>query len=369
VAFGNDATLVSASHDQTIRIWDVETGRERRVLRSHNGNVEDVAVSPDGKTFASAGYDGKVHLASVEESPPPSIVRTDPLDGWALRFSDDGRWLAASVRGGARVFETRTGKVVASHTDLASAKYVWSIRFMPGDDRLIWTTNRNQIETWDWQRAGDGEVPKVLFPESNFGESLDYSSDGRLLVANQTDKIVIRDWPSLSPRVTIECRESDKVVFSSDVRHVFSLHLDGKLKIWEASSGELVQSWPGNHGYIYAIAVSPDGRWLASAGDDNKIRLWNVPDGSLRHEMAGHRSYIPGLAFLPDGTTLASACGDRTVRLWDIRTGEERTVFTTDVWQLKLVAISPDGRTIAATGWGDAIYFWRAGVDGPSYVP
>jgi WD40 repeat protein len=63
VAFSTDgAQLASGGADGTIRLWDVETGKELRRMAGHTAGVENVIFSPDGKLIASAGDDGLARL-------------------------------------------------------------------------------------------------------------------------------------------------------------------------------------------------------------------------------------------------------------------------------------------------------------------
>jgi WD40 repeat protein len=47
-------TAISASGDNTLKIWDTETGTEVRTLTGHTSSVTAVAIAPDGKTAISA---------------------------------------------------------------------------------------------------------------------------------------------------------------------------------------------------------------------------------------------------------------------------------------------------------------------------
>ena len=75
MAFSPDGTvLATGSHDLTIKLWDVATGRERATLRGHTGNVYTVAFSPDGSLLASGSLDGTVRIWDMARAPVREAV-------------------------------------------------------------------------------------------------------------------------------------------------------------------------------------------------------------------------------------------------------------------------------------------------------
>ena len=75
---------------------------------------------------------------------------------------------------------------------------------------------------------------------------------------------------------------------------------------------------------VDSVAFSPDGSTLASGNSNDTIRLWDARTGEHVQTLEGHTDDVRSLAYSPDGCTLASGSRDYTIRLWDTRSGEQR---------------------------------------------
>ena len=133
---------------------------------------------------------------------------------------------------------------------------------------------------------------------------------------------------------------------SPDGRYVAS-GSDHIVRVYDASSGQLIRSLAGHSGDVGALAFSPDSVLLASGSSDKTIKLWNVADGRLARTWSGHTDEVASLAFYPDGGEIVSGSIDRTIRIWGIAASGPPAIIPA-ASPICSVAVSPDGLTIAA---------------------
>lgn len=138
------------------------------------------------------------------------------------------------------------------------------------------------------------------------------------------------------------------VAFSPDGTLVATASLDKRIKLWDADTGQELNTLAGHRGGIYQVVFSPNGTRIASAGGDGTIRVWNARSGQAVASLEGHQSDVFGIAFSPSGEQLLSV-GVDAVKQWDVRSGQEISTFEHGE-HIKDVAFSPDGKRLACCG-------------------
>jgi RNA polymerase sigma factor (sigma-70 family) len=359
--------LATGGADGVIRLWDTGTGKELRKLTGHHWWVVALAVSPDGKTLASGSWDGTIRLWDVttgKERRPSgehqSSVRAYP--------SPDGKLLVtASYDDTVRLWDRATGK--RRLTLRAGADGITSSA-LSADGKFLAAGGKDMaIRVWD---LGTGKVVHTLTGHKKEGKdgdiaALAFSPDGKLLAsAGSHDKtIIFWDAPTGKELRRVTQRGVSQLAFAPDGKTLAAGGWDGTARLWDVATGKELRVFkptrePGarESGIVDTVAVSPDGALLATAGHDGVISLWGAATGEERQRLRGHDSVVWAVAFSPDGKLLASGGLDMTVRLWEAATGKEVHQLKGHSGWVLSVAFLPDGKSVISGADDSTALLW-----------
>lgn len=147
--------------------------------------------------------------------------------------------------------------------------------------------------------------------------------------------------------------------WSPDGQYIATSSFDHTVKVWSASTGNLVCTYTVSDDTVYALAWSPNSQFIASNGGNNTIRIWNALNCSPNTNHAVHtQAGSMAIAWSPNGKYIASGGWDNLAQIWDVSTGQ--TLFMmpfTDV--VSSITWSPDGQYVAAGSWDRTVQIWN----------
>lgn len=159
------------------------------------------------------------------------------------------------------------------------------------------------------------------------------------------------------------------VAMSPDGKTIASGSQDNTIKLWNAATGELLETLNGHHSAIIALAFSPDGKILASSSNhefnDGTIKLWDLNTRKLQKSLGASlvNLRVGSLAFSRDQQYLASGhigftAVDTAIRIWQIDRGKVAYTLKGHGWEVTAIAFSSDGKILVSGGADSAIMIW-----------
>lgn len=277
-------SIMSASTDHTIKLWDIDGKRLIRTLGAHKDMARTALFLPDGASALTAGDDGEVVLRSVADGAVLHVFSAHEHGGAnKLALSPDGR-RAVSVH--------QAGTVI-----------VWDI-----ENRTV----LHVLTGHDWSISG-----VAISPDAS--RTISGSIDGTLKLWDIDKGKLMRSWLGHE-------RGTYGAAFTPDGRQVLTGSGDYTIKLWDVETGREVRRFNGHSGTVYVLDLSKDGKRLLSGSLDGTARLWDVDTGNEIAQFSGHAGPVYAVAFGADGTIITGG-RDRTIRFWPAGGGEAIAMF------------------------------------------
>ncbi len=369
--------------------FNLESGDDFRVLKSHSGEITSLAIFPDGGAMATAGFEKSLVLWNLESAEPDPKVRI-PLPSWTpslavapdgksmltgsedsrlvlwatprtrelrilrdtggnpgsdLYFSADGTRIATPSQGEVRVRDIESGRLLETHR--------------PGLDRLrrVALLEGGGVAALGLE-GGALLVPGRAEPVRHLdgAKEMAVSPDRkRVAFLHKGDVVGLeasgeawKTWPRPpgTTLITLQFAGPDGVAASDD---------DGRLWIFgDAEPRPLRIAWRG----LRNFAVDPAGRRAAGRAPGRDLQVWDLQAGTLLARLPGAEGEQFDLAFSPDGARLAAAGERGTLRIWELATNRLQVAYALS--HATRVRFRPGGNELVTGGSDGLVRFWDA---------
>lgn len=299
-------------------------------LKGHEGAVNCVAFSPDGKFLASGGEDELVKIWNLETLENTLTLRGHFKGIKALVYSNQGDRLFSAGDRSIRVWskDGTEEKVLTGHTT-----FLWSLNISKDDNYLISGSFDRQFHIWDFHKTDesievDGHKKSVL--------AVNFSPDGKYMVSGSLDK-TIKLWDFKTKEIikTFEGHSDNiyEIKFLPNSKYFISASRDKTIRLWSVEKGEIVKTYPGHKNGIVSIDISPDGNLLLSSSFDGEIKLWDISNANNLYTYEIPQQAVNCVRFSPDGKNFATASQDELIRLWNI----DKSIFVNYYFESELL--------------------------------
>ena len=394
-AISPDASfVVTTSLDASVRVWDVATGAVRHVLartwrekdegwfvsanqQGHWSAAQCCAISPDGRWVASGSSDQTLVVWDVESGSAVHVLSGHDAAVNACAFSPDGRLVAsAGADRTLRLWERDSGaarEVLHRHRHILT-----SCAFTPDGKAVVCAAADGSLAVVE---VSGGKPVQTLFGHTDWANDCAVSLDGRFIVSASSDGSA-KVWDATLPAMAKPTHvHSDLTLACATERRglrVVTASADASLIRWDIVTATPLGTLVGHDGSVRGCAVAPAGEAVASASADKSVRIWDAPSGRTLFTLTGHRDWVNACAFDPSGSLVASVSNDRTLRLWDLNLRSRKLAVVAHEHWVNSCAFSPDGRfvvTAAADGsmrrwcldFDDAL--WELWISGAKHLP
>ncbi|EAL19888.1 hypothetical protein CNBG0310 [Cryptococcus deneoformans B-3501A] len=391
--------FITTSRDMTARLYTINPleGFQPKQFGGHRDVVLGAFFSQDEKTIYTVSRDGAVFVWKAKKgvSEADSDVEMDILDAPTTSTS------AANLALEHAVAYTRWG-VHARHFFNQPGTKVICATFHPKTSLLIVGFSSGVFGLWEMPEF----TPVHTLSISNEKiSSVAVSASGEWLAfgAAKLGQLLVWEWQSESYVLKQQGHYYDMntLAFSPDGQNIATGGEDGKVKLWNASSGFCFVTFPEHTAAIStvefakqgqvlftasldgtvraydliryrnfrtftsptpvqfsALAVDPSGDVVCAGSQDSfEIYMWSVQTGKLLDILTGHTAPISGLAFSPTGNQLASSSWDRSIRLWSVF-GRSRATEPIELsGEATALAFRPDGNEICASTLNGELIF------------
>jgi len=401
LAGNSDASILFAGGaDGKIRQVNAADGTVQRTLEGHAANVTDLAVAPNNQRLASIARDATLRLWNLTDGASLHEVK-HPAPISAVSWSPDSLTVATAAEDGAvRLYAADSGKLLEKFSGNAAgwSSVAWlntaGLFVTASSDKALRISKRSAARLFSTQSS---EIVSMNL----FGaQVLTGSKDGKLIQSDVNSGQATREFLGCGGLVRA-------VAIRADNQRVAAAGSDGKLCIWNAANGELLQTLEVASP-VLGLTWSADNQKLAVSTEDRQLRVYgppleptpNPPASDLKlHQQTTAESAITGLLFAPDhrslrttstsgqlavwayasptflkqfnqggavygvaisrdGSTVVSGGTDQNVRVWDNVTGNQRFQMSGHQGAVHAVALSPDESFAISSGADKTIRLW-----------
>ncbi len=268
-------TAVSGSFDTSAIRWSLANNAAEQVLHFHDGAVNAVALLPD-RRIVTAGADAHIAIWQPGAAAPQAVLDGHAAPVVALAVSPDGKTLASAswdrtVRLWPLGDSAGTPRVLEGHQ-----QNVNGVAFLPDGSAAVSAGYDATLRIWPLTGAAAPSVVPLPTPLNAVvvapdGEIVAAGADGGVYFLSPTGELRGHVRAGDTPTIAL--------AISPDGRTVAAAGIRGSVAIVDRASRQVARTLVGPGLPVWSVAFFPDDRTLLTGGADRMIRRWDAASG------------------------------------------------------------------------------------------
>jgi WD40 repeat protein len=305
--------LYSGSHDNTVKQWEIATGRYLQTFSGHQSSIRSIAVS--GEWLYSGSDDKTIKQWEIATGWCLQTFSGHQSSVYSIAISDE--WLySGSNDKTIKQWEITTGRCLQTFSGHQS-----SVRSIAVSGEWLYSgSDDNTIKQWV---ISTGRCLQTFSGQQRSVRSITVS--GKWLYSGSLNQ-TIKQWEITTGRClqTFSGHQNSVRSLAMSGEWLFSCSWDQTVKQWEIATGRCLQTFSGHQDWVYSLAMS--GEWLFSCSWGQTIKQWEIATGRCLQTFSGHQS--TAISTTVSGEWLFSGSNDKTVKQWEIATGRCLQTFS-----------------------------------------
>lgn len=345
-------------------VWDLDPTAAVLALHAHDGSVEAVRFIDDGAALVTGGADGRVLYWELGR--PPEPVQLGQHDDWIMAVESlqprSRVVISAGLDGVVRILDLDSPSDAwfadlhrAEAGDPDRAGWIWDLALVPGMEEMVTVGEDGVIvrSALDPPRIldrlmGDG-TPLTAVAVAAGGTPMAVGDEaGRVTVMRSEEAEEVALEPHQGPVVELD--------FSPDAGKLLSVAADGKARVFETASWDMVVEVTEHTQPLLTGGFSPSGGRFLTAGFDTAVLVWDAVSGDLACELDGHLDAVSSAIFLAEDRVVTGG-SDGRVRVWEIPEGRLLALVELNE-AVRAMDIADDGRVIAVALADGRVFLW-----------
>lgn len=355
----NNRRIISGSEDKTIKIWDATIGTCDMTLEGHKGSVNAVCLSSDNNRIISGSWDKTIKIWNATTG--ACEMTLEGHQGYVTTIcltSDDRRIVSGSTDRTIKIWDATAGVCELSLT--GHSRYIYAVCLSSDNRRIISGSEDKTIKIWN---TATGECETTI--EGHIGSvyTVSITSDGRKIVSGSNDhSIKVWDVSTGICEMTIEGHDNSvrALCLSSDGKRIISASKDKSIKIWDTTVDTNDEALEGHIGDVTALCISSDKRKIVSGSWDQTIKVWDAVTGACKMTIDAHSDVVRAVCLSFDGLRIISSSKDKTIKIWDATSGKCEMTLEGHRGSVNSVCISSDDRKIISGSHDQSVKVWDA---------